>query len=76
MGRITLSGKKAPLHPDVLHEIPLEYAEKAYEEYAERYPHAQTFERLNARGGFSTYELIVMLYSRIKRLEGGKPECP
>ena len=56
---------------DVHHAtIPYPIAEAAYEEYATSHGRQQSLERLGERGGFGVMELIILLYERIKRLEG------
>jgi hypothetical protein len=50
--------------------VPRELAEEAYKEYAAQYGISQTLDRLCERGGFSTTELMGLLFDRIKRLEG------
>lgn len=45
-------------------------AEEAYKEYLHHGGRGQSFERLHERGGFGLSELLILLYARIKRLEG------
>ncbi len=51
-------------------EVPLVVAEEAHKEYAAQ-GYSQSLARLNERGGFGAAELAILLYQRIKRLEGG-----
>jgi hypothetical protein len=53
--------------------IPLALAQEAYKEYAAQGLSSQTLERLNERGGFGADELAILLFQRIKRLEGNAP---
>jgi len=46
-------------------EIPWEWAEIAYAEYARRYGTSQSLERLAERHGFGMYEIIDLLVSKI-----------
>lgn len=50
--------------------MPLVVAEEAHKEYAAQ-GYSQSLARLNERGGFGAAELAILLYQRIKRLEGG-----
>lgn len=61
-----------PLQEGKIGRIPKEFATEAYKEYAAQFGSEQTFERLHERGGFGEYELIHLLYHRIKRLEEGQ----
>lgn len=49
--------------------IPRVIAEEAYKEYAAQGHGSQSFDRLHERGGFSTAELAILLFDRIKRIE-------
>jgi len=64
--------KTAPLqiHPRGNQCIPWEVASEGYREYVACYGQGQTLERLCERGGFAATELCILLYDRIKRLEG------
>jgi hypothetical protein len=58
----------APLQPS--RSIPLFVAEEGYKEYVEQFSNSQDLNCLNQRGGFGAAELCILLYYRIKRLEG------
>jgi len=51
-------------------EIPSIVAAEAYKEYVAQHGTIQSFERLCERGGFTPSELAILLFNRIKRLEG------
>jgi len=55
-------------------EIPWEYAEEAYKEYASMYGNEQSLKRLGERGGFGVTEIILLLYKRIQRLGDKRDE--
>ena len=50
--------------------VPLELSLEAYKEYAEQYGTSQSHDRMIERGGFGILEIAVLLFERIKRLEG------
>lgn len=64
-------GRKAPVQRGE-GSVPWEVSAEAWKEYA-ALGHDQSHERLCARGGFSVEEIAVLLYQRIKRLEGSPP---
>ncbi|HDY4931549.1 TPA: hypothetical protein RPG34_003381 [Yersinia enterocolitica] len=61
---------KVPVQKSTNPTIRAEYAEEAYKEYRAQFGSSQSLERLYERGGFSYAEMVMLLYQRIKRLEG------
>lgn len=61
---------KVPVQKSINPTISAEYAEEAYKEYQAQFGSSQSLERLYERGGFSYAEMVMLLYQRIKRLEG------
>jgi hypothetical protein len=51
-------------------DVPLAVAEEAYKEYSAQFGASQSLARLGERGGFGSSELAILLFERIKRLEG------
>lgn len=49
--------------------VPAEIAEEAYKEYVARHGSSQSLYRIGERGGFGTFEIIQLLYQRIRRLD-------
>ena len=56
-------------YPTKIAHVPRELSAEAYREYREQYGTGQSHERLLERAGFGLYELTVLLFQRIKRLE-------
>ena len=75
--RWTFDGEMQPIQtsdiangPLAQNRVPEEIAREAYAEYADEGHGHQSFERLHERGGFAMYETMILLYNRIKRLQG------
>lgn len=51
--------------------VPEKYARSAYVEYCDQGHGGQSFERVQERGGFGVFEIMLLLCERIQRLEGG-----
>jgi len=51
-------------------QVPWLVAAEGYKEYAAQHGTSQSLERLCERGGFSATELCILLFERIKRVEG------
>ena len=62
--------KPAPVQATRAGRVDRRIAEVAYRDYARRYGRDQTLERLLERGGFSWGELVFLLFSEVRRLEG------
>ena len=58
-------------------KAPVDIAREAYKEYAAQGQGDQSFERLHERGGFGCMEMAMLLFQRIKRIQGEPiPEWP
>ncbi len=64
-------GRSAPVQTHGERDVPWEVSAEAWKEYAAQGHGDQSHERLCERGGFGVAELAILLYDRIKRLEGG-----
>ncbi|CAI1526727.1 Uncharacterised protein [Serratia quinivorans] len=61
---------KVPVQKPAFNTIDSDIAREAYKEYVAQTGNDQSFERIHQRGGFCWAELAVLLYARLKRLEG------
>lgn len=76
------AGPQWPLTSEVVHvpmqpeddsrRIPMEISAEAWKEYAAQGHGDQSHQRMIQRGGFGSVELAILLFQRIKRLEGNE----